>query len=328
MKYWSLLKDAWAALRNAPSLWALGLVTAASSLALMLIGSAISLVAVLPFAVIVLDSDPSLLTGSSDVAVSDLYTFLDSGLVFVGNNMWLINLLLAAAVTVWFVLALLEITVMGGLVTQVDASDRGEKAGARVAMADGTQYWWRTAAIWALAILPQLIYALLITVVMWFTIASPLLAGEIPNLDLMTGTTMFTQPIGMLASVAGLALGVLVAIALRYGLVDDLDWRSALSSAWRFVRTDFKRTATMFGVLWILSWAVGALTGLVQGIILIAVGVIGIFGFTAGWTTGMAAGVVALAVLMMIVASLVQASLTVYKSAAWTVFWRRATQRA
>ena len=324
-----VLKEAWAVMRRARSLWLLGLIPAAATLALGFVGIVILAVAALPLVVISLEQNDEMLAGMTDTAVAALYEFLDTAMVTVGNDLTVFYVLLAMGVTAWFVLALLDVAAIGGLVTQVNAAAQGRQATLRAALSDGMRFWWRTAALWALSALPATIYALVISIAMWFAITLPINRGELPSPQSMyTGPGAMLQPLGTVTSLVSVPLGVLVLLSIRFGLIDDVPWREALVRAWSLARADLKRVAFVFGAVWAVTFAAGAVQGLLGGIVGILAAAVAFVGVASGWSGGMIAIVGALVALLLATTAVVQAFVGVYGSAIWTVFWRRATRPA
>jgi hypothetical protein len=177
----------------------------------------------------------------------------------------------------------------------------------------------------AVAALPSLIYLLAIALFTFFTVSLPLYQGRLPDAISLSASNALTAPLSTLVSLAAIPLGVLVALGLRFAVLQDCEWREALGRAWRLGRSRFVDVALMYLVILGITTAVVIVMGIVVGVV-VSVGGIGIAVMVSG--AGVSAPVVVLGVVVALISMLVLAAGSVatftWVSVAWTLFWRRA----
>jgi hypothetical protein len=329
--YWGVVREAWRVSRRTPALWWLGVITAAQ----LIVYTGIVMMLLLPMVMIPrlivplslsaegLPADSNPLTGGITPQLAASVTdWLSANLAPLVAGM-------VAVILLWIVLGVFDVAAQPGLITQASAASQGEPASVSAGMRDGFRLWWRTIGLLALAALPSLLYLLVMALVTLFTVSLPLYRGELPSPGASIAANMLASPLSTLTSLAAIPLGVLVQLSLRFGVVENREWRSALGQGWRLIKTRFADVAFMYlsllGVSLIVSIPLTVVIVIITGV----AAVVAISSFAAG-AGGMAMGVTAIVIgvtAMMLLMFAVSVAWFVYQSVVWTLFWRRATGR-
>ncbi|MBI5231199.1 MAG: hypothetical protein HY876_03425 [Coriobacteriales bacterium] len=231
---------------------------------------------------------------------------------------------------IWLVFLILQVAATGGLITQVDAAERGApKVSALTGWGDGFHRFWPLAILGFLVALPTLVVLLLVSLALFAVVAVPLYAGGQPSWAGLIGVLAIFVLLVIVLIPVNLVLGVLGTIGQRgIMLAGQGPWESLLD-AWRMVRTRFKDVA----LTWLILLGIAIGFGIAMAIvILVLVGVIVVVFLGMGLAVPRATPVliglgVVVGLVLAVIFSVISAAYATFHSAAWTLFWRRATGR-
>ena len=297
MDYFDILKRAWNVTWKYKALWVLGFFVGAGS------GSG--------------GSSYSPNTGSgSGSSSSDLFS---------GPEMWIadnIALVVAlAAVFTIFVLVMwvLSIAAQGGLVHLVNEAEENRSVRLRDGWGVGFRYWGRTFMIGFVLFLPMLVLLIVMAAIFGASIVGLIAAGtsDLSGAAAVGGVSALCcgLPIFIaLIAAAGLVIGIVSSLAIRYGVLQDVTFGEAIKKGWQDMWG--KRGAFIFWLVMLLpGFAYAAVTGVFAAIFAVpAVLLIIAEKVISG---------VAILVLLGLVLMIPGAIYGTFISAAWTVFFRR-----
>ena len=235
---------------------------------------------------------------------------------------------ISALMTAWVVFGVLDVAATAGVITQADETLQHRAASTTLGLSDGFRIWWRTAGLLAISALPSLALMLVGSAFTFFTVTLPLTEGRLPSAAVLNFGNLLTTPLSAIATLVNIPLAVLVALGLRYAVLDGLHWREAFTRAWRLARSRLADVALMYlvvtGVAMAASLALVTLIVIMTMIaglaaaVLVALGLAGTSPLVIIIAVG--AGLILLAgyVLFMVL-------VLVWQSVSWTVFWRQVT---
>jgi hypothetical protein len=164
---------------------------------------------------------------------------------------------------------------------------------------------------------------------MLFAVSLPLFQGHAPDLALIGIGNAANSVLSLVAGLAGIPLGVLVQLGVRFVVVEGLDWRRAWSLAWATTRAHAVDVVLMY-LLQLAMISVAAIAfSIFVGVIVAAAGIAVALGVaSAHHFSDSAITLTSVAVVAVVIVSLAFAVLTlVWQSVVWTMFWRRLTGR-
>jgi hypothetical protein len=232
----------------------------------------------------------------------------------------------ALVMAAWLVLGALDVAAQTGIVTQADAVADRRPASARAGMRDGFRFWFRAVALLALAALPTMVYLLVMAAVVFFTVSLPLYLGQPPNPGAAFAANLVLSPLSAVVSVISVPLAVLVQLALRFAVVDDVVWRPAFRSAWKLVKSNLTEIFIAYALVTLVTMAALFLFAALAALLAMIASVLFLGGalvFTSGDTSS--AGRIALfgtAGFVGLLFVAFQAVMFVWQSAVWTLVWR------
>ncbi len=309
------------------ALWWLGAIAAAQMVvyAVVVGGLAAPMAALLQLSGTIAAGGTQAVTGAPAAAQQLL---ISAGL-WLGAHLGAVVAVTAAVFSAWLALGVLDVAAQIGIVTQVDESARWRPASVRVGMRDGFRHWWRAIALFALAALPSLTYLLVMAVVVLVTVSIPLYMGELPKPGAAFVANMVLSPLSALVSLSAVPLGVLVQLALRFAVLENLAWRASVRSAWRLSKANLAEVAIAFLVVALVSSlatlafvVAAAAAAAIASVLVLGAALLATSGDTAsaGRIAGFgAAGFAGLLFLAF------QAVMFVWQSAMWTLVWRDRT---
>ncbi|MDZ4180925.1 MAG: hypothetical protein U1E29_17120, partial [Coriobacteriia bacterium] len=180
--------------------------------------------------------------------------------------------ILAALTLVSAGLSVLQVAAIGGLVTESNAVLRGDTGSVGEGLKRGLSHFLRTAAIWALQLLPQLAVLMAETVIIHFTFTLPLQAGLEPSPDAFGLAQALVTPLSLLSSLVTIPLHIVVMLALRFGLIERMAWREAIAAGWSLAKSCVAEVALVYLLLMLAGMAVGVVAAIVISV-LVALGV-------------------------------------------------------
>jgi hypothetical protein len=230
----------------------------------------------------------------------------------------------------WLVLGVLDVAAQTGMVAQVNAVAEHRPASFGSGLLDGFRLWWRAVALFALAALPTMAYLLVMAIVVLLTVSLPLYRGQPPQPATAFAANLALSPLSAIVSLVSIPLGVLVQLALRFAVVDDVAWRPAFSSAWRLARANLAEIAVVYVVVMLVSFAAFLLFAFGAAVLAVIASAL-LLGAAAVATSGdsAATGQVALfgtAGLVGLLFVAFQGVMFVWQSSAWTLVWRDRTR--
>jgi hypothetical protein len=324
VEYGRIVREAWSITVRTKSLWWLGGIAAAQvAVYLVVVSGLVAPMAALP-------ALASAITASSTSLSAGVPTAAERLLVAVGQ--WLGTHWLALAtgtalvLAAWLVLGVLDVAAQIGIVTQANAVAERRPASLRAGMRDGFLHWWRAVALLALAALPTMVYLLVMAAVVFFTVSLPLYLGQPPNPGGAFLANLVLSPLSAVVSVLSVPLAVLVQLALRFAVVDDVVWRPAFRSAWRLAKSNLTEIFIAYAVVALVSMVALLLFAFLAALLALIASVLFLGGalvLTSGDTSS--AGRIALFGTAGFVALLFvafQAVMFVWQSSVWTLVWR------
>lgn len=319
MDYFGMLGDAWRTARRRPLLGMSAVSTASSGAVALVFGvSAAALVA--------LFAGTAALTATSGdpVAQARIAEQIVAATSAVSGSAPLVFVLSVAIGIVLVVLLVADVAAQGGLVTEVDAVRRGEPASLGRGMRFGMARWWRIAALVALVALPALVMGLLYSIVLFnFTRT----ADDAESLAVGVAYLQMLSPLSSIVNLISIPLSVLATLALRFALIDDLEWRPALAAGWRHLFGHFVEVLAVWAVLLLVGMVAGAVLGVGLGVGVAAAAVAVAVSVAAGGSPLVALGLGLGALVLVGVAFVAQMLIVSLSSAMWTIYWRTSTGR-
>lgn len=292
MDYFDLLKRAWTITWRYKALWVLGLFAGAAS------GGS--------------GGGGNYSTGSQDFSG-------DGGQAFAQMERWATdNLALIAVVVgvlVIFFLAMwiLSVAAQGGIAYGTNEAAEGRAPSLGAAWSVGFSKWGRTFMIQFMLGLPVLLVAMLMGGVL---VASGLAGASGGEAAAGVGICLFFPILLVVILAASFIIGILLPMAVRYGVLLDVSFGQAIKRAW----DDLWGKKGLF-VFWLVMLLPGIAYGIALTVIAIPLAIPLVFLFI-GEQFIMA---IALTVLMFLVLMLPGAIYGTFANAAWTLFFRRVT---
>jgi hypothetical protein len=324
VEYGRIAREAWSITARTRALWWLAAIAAAQlvAYAVMALAVAVPMTVLTQLVSSVASTESGLALGTPSPRAQQLLGLAQ----WMGSHFLALALGVVAVVLVWLVLGVFDVAAQTGMITQVDAVASQRPASLGAGLRDGFRLWWRSVALLALAVLPALVYLLVMAVVMFFTISLPLYLGQPPKASAALVANLAISPLAGLVSLASVPLGVLVQLALRFAFLDDLPWRSAFGASWRLAKMYFVEILLTYALIALVSVAAlttfAALAVVIAGLsslIFLAGGLLLSSGDLA--LSGRIAGVGAAGVAGLLFLTF-QAVLLVWQSAMWTLVWR------
>jgi hypothetical protein len=327
VSYGRILRDAWTVATRTWALWWLGVISALQAAVLTLVITSMTVpLTLIPTMATALASGP-------DTAESNRFLFAVTD--WISGHLAVIVAVVVAVYTFWLALAIVDVAAQTGIVSQVDAVAEGKPASVRAGLRDGFRLWWRAVALLSIAMLPGLIILLAVAIVMFLTVSLPLLKGQPPSPALMVISNQFSAPLSSLISAVTIPLAILAGIALRYAVIDDIEWRPSLRASWQLIKVNLAEVA----ITYVLLVAITLPVIMVFGVVVLAIaGVAGAatFGVTVAFSGGTDAAIAtafgaafatAFAAGGLLFVAF-QAAMFVWQSCVWTIVWRNLTGRA
>jgi len=297
MDYFDILKRAWKVTWKYKALWVLGFFVGAG-------GSS---------------------GGSSYQSSANSGSGSPGGELFSRPEMWIaenlaIVVALAAVLGIFvLVMWILSIAAQGGLVHLVNEAEENRDVRLREGWSVGFKYWGRTFMIGFVLSLPFVVLLVVMAAIFGASIVGLIAAGTSDSSGaaavggvsaLCCGLPIF---IALIVG-AGLVIGIVSSLAIRYGVLQDVTFGQAIKKGWQDLWG--KRGAFIFWLVMLLpGFAYGAVTGVVAAIFAVpAVLLIIAEKVVSG---------VAILVLLALVLMIPGAIYGTFVSAAWTVFFRR-----
>ncbi len=322
MDYWGILKQSLRIVRTERGLWGFGALSAAQSLlatvVFVAIGGLSGIVGALGQEIALGglggSSSPGRLTRLAVAGYDLIVTWLPA---IVGVSV--------VVMLGWLVFAILDVAASGGAISQADTVLRGGRASFREGMGFGFSRWGRIAALLAVTAAPLLVGALAQALATLATITLPLMRDSAPSLSAIWLANQSASGIASLASIVAVPLGVIVMIALRGALLEDLTWRAALGSAWHVCVSRFADVALMYLVLLVAALIAGVAFGLALAVVVAVAGTAaGVAYFSEAVIGAIVIGVLGL-VAMVALSAVLQGAFNLVFSVTYTVFWRALT---
>ncbi|NTU71802.1 MAG: hypothetical protein HGB10_08295 [Coriobacteriia bacterium] len=322
MDFGSVLREAWVTVRRSRTMGSLaGISVAGGFIYALLVGVALVPLLILPQATLSLSMASS--TAGADAPEIDAFvaTITDGAATVIAEAGPAIVAGLLLIFALWIGLGILDVAAMGGMIAEA-ASPRSSRTLAR--LDDGFRVWWRVAALYALGALPSLVSMLVMGLVVLFTTTIPLSRGELPSPAATIAGQLLMVPLQPLTAVASVLLGLLVNIAVRSAVLEDLGWRAALRRGFELVRRNLESVAVIYllSTLIVASVLVAAaiVFGIVSSALVVLVGaLVAVLGSMT--TAGVVAAILGVAVAIMML--VVYALLVAWRSAVFTVLWKR-----
>jgi hypothetical protein len=324
VNFGAIIADSWSAMRRVPALWALTTMSAVQiALYTIIVAGVIAPMAVLAQAVSFtgLSGNPS--AGANAAQAARLDIVVSQVGHWIGGHTVTVTAAAVALLALWGASGVLDVAATVGAITQAQAFAKGERPSVAAGMRDGFAIWWKTIGLLAVAAAPALLYLLVYALVTLYTISLPLYTGSLPNPAAISSGNVLMAPVSAIASIAGVPLGVIVALGLRFAALEGLDWRSAFVRGWEMLRRRFAVVAIMY----LIITAVAAVAWLACLVAIGAAGLViaaafGLAGGFSGSTFGTPAFVAVLAVAVAIPGFVVTAATLLWQSVSWTAFWR------
>lgn len=316
MRYGAILAESWRVTWRERRLWPLALIRGLQAL----VGVAFLLVLTVPVALLTVAVAPS---GVSSTLAQDVARHVSGVAADLFPTYALISTLFFL---VWVAAAVLDVAASGGLIGQVNAAEQGATPSAATGLTNGFRHWGRIAALLAITVMPALIALLVRSIAAWFAIGLPALRGAAPNLGAFYSSSIALSPLSGIAALIAIPLGALVELALRYGVVDDLEWKAAFGRAWALAKKNVGPTALMWLLIFAVTYGATLAVQIVLGLLVgvgVAFVVLSVLSHAVGvaWVVGTVAG------LVLAVGGLAFASaIALFTSSVWTIFWRTATE--
>jgi hypothetical protein len=328
LDFWLITTDSFRLMRRTGAVWRLALISAIQ----VLLYTVIILGVIAPMGVLTQlavatgsGGDPNTL-GSGANAV-EFATAVSNGVRWVGTNWVPLVAGIVVLTLAWAASGVFDVAATAGIITQTNASRDGRPTSAATGIRDGFRIWWRTVGLLAIAALPSLVYLLAIAVYTFTAVSLPLYQGRLPQAPNLSGGAVST-PFSALISLFGIPLSVLVALGLRFAVLEDCEWRQAFVRAWRLTRARLVDVTLMYLMIVVITLA--AVIGVsVVAAFVFTVGGIGVGLILAGGGALSSAPVVALGIIGSVALGVLLLALAIvtlaWQSVAWTLFWRRAT---
>ncbi|MDO8848827.1 MAG: hypothetical protein Q7W51_10630 [Coriobacteriia bacterium] len=296
MDYFGILKKAWNITWKYKMLWVLGLFAGAGSSG----GNS---------------STNSYQQGSGDASSASMDQFGR----WVTDNVVLVAIIFGVLVVIGLVFWVLSIAAQGGLIHGANEAAEGRTPSLRNCWGVGFGKWGRTFMIYLMTALPIIAVVAVMTVLFIGVIGGGAAAGdEAAGLAAVGGICLLLPLMGFIILVLGVILSIVIQLALRYGVLDDVTFGQAIKRGWNDLWA--KRGAFVMFLVMILP---GIAYGFATLIVLIPFALPAVAAFMAGqYIIG-----VALFVLMILVLMVPGAIYGTFVSSAWTIFFRQMTGR-
>jgi hypothetical protein len=312
-------------MRTTKAIWGLSLISAAQIVLYTLIvaGMITPLIALTQVMVVLQSTGPDAGTGTADIA-----QFVTAAGTWFTANWPALAFGAVVLLLAWAGTGIYDVAATAGIIAQTEASIEGRPTSAKAGLGQGFAVWWRTIGLLAIAAIPTLVYLLAMALVSLFTVSLPLYRGELPNAAAMSSGTMLMQPLSLLTSIVTIPLAVLVALGLRFVVLQGREWRPALGDAWLLV----KRRPADIALMYLIVAGIGAAISFVVAIPLTIVAVV--FGVLIAVMVSAAGGamtapvVIVGCIAVVFVSALflaVVVATLLWQSVSWTVFWRHLT---
>jgi len=324
--YVGVMKQAWRVTRESRVLRGLATISAAQ----LLVYSAVTGAMLVPLAVLPQLMRSFALASTSAATGAEPFGALGTRLLVNGGQALLSAVPLLASGLVflfclWIVLGIFDIAAQAGMIVEVDGVLQHRTAPLLDRLRNGFGMWWRVAGLSAVAAMPTLVMLLLVALVTMLTVTLPLSRGELPNPAAALSGQMVMVPLQGIASVATTVLAVVVQIALRSAVLEDLHWRQSLRRGFDLVRANLVHVALTYLIATALATAVAL------GFALLASVVAGVAGVALTALLAVSPAVLgpSLAVVAVLgglvlagVAVALYAHFIAWMAAVWTILWR------
>jgi hypothetical protein len=315
--YWGIVSEAWRVAWRNRSLWWLGLIQGVAGL----VGGLFVLAVVLP-----LGLASALPTASRDFSRASL-PFDPAWFIDTLGRFWVwIALGLGIAVAAWLAVAILDVAAFGGLVAEVDQAERGQPASASRGLRAGFKAWWRIAGLLALTIMPTLLVLLVRAIALYFAVAVPLQAGRSPDINALAMSSQGLSSLQNLASLVAIPLGVIVQLAVRFAIIDDVALGRSLGAAWDVCKRKLGQVVLVYLVLMLVTIVVALAVGLLVGVFVAVVGMALALALSAQSGVSWVVGGVGVVVLLAGTAAFTMIYLP-FRVALWNVSWQALSDR-
>ena len=300
MDYLDILKKAWKITWKYKALWVLGLFAGAGSG-----GSSGG------------SGGSNYSTGSSDYsAAGDVFGQAER---WVYDNLVFVAIVAGLLVVIGLVFWVLSIAAQAGLVHAANeaAEDRAPALGE--AWSVGFGKWGRTFMISFVLGLPVLIIVGAMIALVVVAGVGGAFSGTDAGVGAAVGSMCLVLPLLFVLTIAaGLIIGILYQLALRYGVLDDMSFGQAIKRGWGDLWA--KKGAWVF---WLVMLLPGVAYGIVAVLFVMPFVIPAVFLFI-GEKYVIASALMVLGILVMMVPGAIYGT---FSSSAWTVFFRRMTGR-
>jgi hypothetical protein len=324
--------DAWAVMRRTGALWRLALISSAQVvLYTFIIGGLIAPMSVLTQLIVQTQQyDATNLNVPETAAVTASRAQIAQVVLWLNGHWVPLGVFVFIITAIWAVFGVYDVAATAGMISQAEAATLRRRASASAGLRGGFRIWWRTVGLLAIAAMPSLIYMLVIALISFFTVSLPIYRGTLPNTAAMSASNAITVPLSSIVSIASIPLGILVALGLRYAVLEDCEWRDAFRRAWRLAKSKLAEVAIMyFVVLVVLTMLSFVMIVAIAVVVAAAAVLVALFmGGSAGVLTGGSVFVIAISALLVTAVCIgTMALMLLWQSVAWTLFWRRLTGR-
>lgn len=325
MEYWAIVREAWDSTRRNRGLWGFGAITATQAVMTMIMAMVVGFL----FAASMMLIEILAIAGSTgdDTVSSNLADVMSLVERFISANGGMIIAAAAGLSLLWIGVAVLDVASLGGLVAESDAAGRGGSASFSRGLASGWRLWWRVAGLYAIQALPSLVTMAAMALLMWVPLLGPTLSGGSPVPGQAMAASQLIQPLASLSSLIAIPLSVVVLFALRFAVIEDMDWRSAFSASWNLVKANAGTVALFFLVI----WGVGIVGGMAMGAIVIVAAVLQLVALFMAIAPATVIPGIVIAVLVTLIELagffVVIAAMVVVTANAYTIAWRQLVAR-
>lgn len=328
MDYAGVIKQAWRITRQSRVLRRLGLISAAQLIVYSLVtGAMLLLLTALPQLTTSLSVAAQGATpGAAPLGGPDAELVARAGQALV-EYLPLITGVLLVLFGIWVVLGVFDVAAQAGMIAETNGALDSRSSSLVERMRAGFGMWWRVAGLSAVAAMPTLLVLLVVGLMTTITFTIPLTQGRLPDGAAAISWQLALAPLQGIASLVSAVLAVVVQIALRSAVLDDIQWRAALRRGWALVKANLVQVGLTYLAVAVIAAAVSFAAWLVAGVLLSA-GALMLLGISAA-APGAGSVVVGIAVLggvALTTGGVVVYSLTIaWTSAVWTIVWRNLT---
>ncbi len=236
--------------------------------------------------------------------------------LWIEQNVLLIAILAGALVVFGILMMVLSVAAQGGLVWGANEAGEGRAPRLGASWSAGFSRWGRTFMTGFVLGLPVVLIALIMIALLVTAGIGGVFGGDSGAAAAGIGMCVVLPVFVFVLIAAGLLLGILYPVALRYGILHDVTFGAAIRRAWEDLWA--KRGVWVF---WLVMLLPGFAYGLAIFLFMLPFLIPAVFLMVAEqWIM---AG--ALVVLLALVLMLPTAVYSTFVSAAWTIFFRRMT---